>query len=71
MMALGTTDVSFKGIPLDEGGCKGSMQSDSHGEVENSNFTKAAKPPRNLLAMRHSISQATFAGTSKLVSKSQ
>lgn len=48
-----------------------SMENENHEGLDNGGHSKAGKPPRVLPAMRHSISQALLAGTSKLDSPAE
>ncbi|XP_059623347.1 probable protein phosphatase 2C 47 [Cornus florida] len=72
-MAPGT-DASLQCMVSDGGCCKESVSSmvdEDHESVVKLSQEKAAKPPRNLSAMRHSISHAMLAGNIELESSSE
>lgn len=50
---------------------KSTMENDNHEGSDDLGQAKSGKPPRNIMAMRHSVSQALLPDTHKLVSRSQ
>lgn len=58
---------------VENGYCKENLSDveENQEELDQSSLLNIGKPPRNVTGIRHCISQATLAGTSVLVSRTQ